>query len=404
MKYIFLSLMLYVLSAQAQSVTDTVFMDDKGRRVSHDHYSFFRVVNKEAGVYMMRDYTNEGRLVRVGPVSSLHPEIKNGFFITYYPSGEKYMESEYYNDKQRGTEKVYYPDGKLLTTGEYKDGLLDGKAIKYEDDGSKVIKIFKAGVLVSTSVEPAPKAAPAQNSGNIFAGERSMAPDEFKERLKQQYELLPDSIRALKQTVSVSYELDSNGLMTNIQPSKHGNKVLSDLILQTAREIPTNNSLARSAGSGMVTGYSIMVTFPDMFVATSMSMSSRSKPVNNSLDMFETKPAGSADLFDFFAAGVDTFGTFLQHRFAKTAFAKDTKTVAEVSLTFELDKDGKAQNIKINKGSDKKRAAFVLNAMKEYPKWHLDTTYGGNNTSHHEITVNFPGCTSTINSSSSSAK
>ena len=402
MKYFFLSLMLYVLSAQGQSVSDTLFLDDSGRKTTHDDYTFFRLIRKENGTYMMRDYTKDGRLVRVGPLSSVDPEIKNGFFITYYPSGEKYMESEYYNDRQRGTEKVYYPNGKLMTTAEYKDGLLDGKAVKYEADGSTITKIYEAGVLKLTSADPVKALTSKEMASSLFGGDQSIDMEQFKERLKQKYELLPDSIKQLRQTVSISYELDSNGLMTNIRPSKRGHKALSDLMLQTAREIPTNRSMARKAGSGFVTSYSILVTFPNMSVATSMSMSNSSKPIDNSLAMFETKPLGSADLFNFFTGNADTFGIFLQHRFQHTAFAKDDKTIAEVSLTFELDKDGKAQNIKLNKGADKKRGAFVVKALKEYPMWQLKTTDGKNTVTHYEVTVNFPGSTSIINSSSSS--
>jgi len=400
MKYFFLSLMLYVLSARGQSVSDTIFLDRSGQKTTHDNYTYFRLIEKEKEHYLLRDFTKEGILVMTGTLSSVSPDVKNGFFTTYYPSGEKYVECEYYNDKQRGTEKIYDTKGKLKISSEYKDGKKDGRSVRYEEDGSTVTNIYEAGVLRRTSADPAHQATSKEIASSLFGGDESIDMEQFKERLKQKYENLPDSIKQLRQTVSISYELDSIGLMTNIQPSKRGHKALSDLMLQTAREIPTNRSMALKVGSNMVTGYSIMVTFPDMYVATSMSMSSRSKPVNNSLDMFETKPMGSADPFSFFMSSADTFGIFLQHRFEKTAFAKDDKTVAEVSLTFELDKDGKTKDIKLDKRSDKKRGAFVVKMIKEYPKWIAKTSDGKNTETHYEVTVNFPGCTSTINSSS----
>jgi hypothetical protein len=103
--------LIFFLSINAFAQQDTIFFNYKWLKTTRDSALYFRISEKTDAQYFVKDFYMNGNLQMEGIYSSLEPEIRNGYFIWYYESGQKYAEGKYLHGKRDGIWTFWYPDG-----------------------------------------------------------------------------------------------------------------------------------------------------------------------------------------------------------------------------------------------------------------------------------------------------
>lgn len=77
--------------------------------------------------------------------------VKNGKWIKYFPNGKKMTETTYKDGKLEGPFVNYDPDGKLIVKGQYRDGEMDGVWLYYDENGALYRKeVYNKGQLINS--------------------------------------------------------------------------------------------------------------------------------------------------------------------------------------------------------------------------------------------------------------
>lgn len=100
-------------------------------------------------------YNNEGQEVHQALADFIRIVVcdSNGFcqFIDRKITGEKLATGSYLKTsdgiKYDGTFKTFFPDGTTKIEYEYRNGLLEGEQLEYDDDGGKTTKKYKNGII-----------------------------------------------------------------------------------------------------------------------------------------------------------------------------------------------------------------------------------------------------------------
>lgn len=99
------------------------------------------VLLKEIRYYATGQKESETKYNRDGKI--------DGKLISWYDSGQKWLEETYENGVKNGAFIEWYKSGKKSFKGNYKDGLPDGKWIFWDENGKKIsTKNYKDGVPV----------------------------------------------------------------------------------------------------------------------------------------------------------------------------------------------------------------------------------------------------------------
>lgn len=134
MKYLLslLACVCFVSSVCAQQ-KDTTYYNKHWRQTDKAHAMYFCPPPREnAGLYTVKYYYMDGHPQMSGIYESLNPEIRNGYFIYYYPTHTKSDEGYYKNDKKEGMWKHYFLSGILASEVPYKNGLKNGYTVYYD--------------------------------------------------------------------------------------------------------------------------------------------------------------------------------------------------------------------------------------------------------------------------------
>ncbi|MFI5136617.1 MAG: toxin-antitoxin system YwqK family antitoxin [Sphingobacteriales bacterium] len=149
----------YGLNCFAQ---DTLFLDAKWNKTVHNNAIYTSVTKKQGSGWLRTDYfTKTGQLQMKGTVSSIDPEIREGYFEWYFENGKLKHKGNYINGKETGQHlwynengnleanesfingirtgayEEYFPNGKLKDKSSYLNGLQTGWTEYYREDGSK---------------------------------------------------------------------------------------------------------------------------------------------------------------------------------------------------------------------------------------------------------------------------
>lgn len=99
------------------------------------------------GIY--RVFDSSGRLVEQGRFDSGQ---KNGIWTKWDSGGFVINEVQWKNGCKTGALRTY-EDGNLLKIEHFKDGVLHGKVMRFDSDGTCVTQRFRKGVLVEKDVD-----------------------------------------------------------------------------------------------------------------------------------------------------------------------------------------------------------------------------------------------------------
>lgn len=81
-------------------------------------------------------YNENNTNVVDGVVYDINEKPINGIYKIYYPNGNVKMEVRSKNGKPEGKGNFYDEDGNIIFTGNFKNGLMDGKILNFYPNGS----------------------------------------------------------------------------------------------------------------------------------------------------------------------------------------------------------------------------------------------------------------------------
>lgn len=263
---IYFTLLIFFVSgsAYAQSVTDTTFLDAYRHVCSKDSFSYMRIATPHKKVYDVKDYYKNGKLHMEGIFSSLEPEVKNGFFTEYYESGFKKSDGEYYNDKKRGIFHIYKDTlGYLWETATYKNDKLNGPFSVYAKNGLQYKGSFENGKLVKYDFGNAANLFSSQNINDTKNNQVSENRPKLSDILSRNYrKYASEKFRSTSSTVTLSYEVDSDGVLGNVSVESGDSTEQSEMVLNSLKEY----CLGRGKDQGAKITGTLSVTFPQMNV------------------------------------------------------------------------------------------------------------------------------------------
>lgn len=141
---------------------DTTFLDSKWNKTVRSTAVYYTVIKKQGLKWLRADYFAKNRHLQMkGTLSSLRPEIRDGYFEWYFENGQLKHKGNYINGKEtgqhlwynengniaavenyingkyNGTYQEYYANGKLKDKSSFVNGFQNGWTEYYREDGSK---------------------------------------------------------------------------------------------------------------------------------------------------------------------------------------------------------------------------------------------------------------------------
>lgn len=395
---------------QGQMLPDTIFYDIHWKQCSHDDYTYYRLIEKSKDAYIVRDYYKTGQLQMEGPYTSINPEWKNGFFTYYYSSGQKETEGDYYNNKKRGTFRNYSPSGTLTSSTEYKNGMKNGRSVQYFPNDIRAVTVYENDEPKNSTIEGMDWAKAKSKAINSHAPGSDREP--FTVILRKNFDrMVTDSSRAVSCVIMVKFMIDENGSPIEINPEMNENKKQQSVVTASISELAKWQSYMVD-GKAVKTKCMVMVQFPEISavvdksrIPDSIRSSVTTTTVINGVVHTDTTeyygPKNSTEqnqsfeqLFKKYLAAegnkerVD-FTSLLKKNIKADTSGIISKT-GVVTVKFWLDMDGAAKDIIVEKSTDEKQKALVLQTINGVPKWHTTTKDSDLLFTAYTITVEFP--------------
>ena len=148
MKNKLIIVLVFLISAFAQSQDKVVFMDSLYREVNGTNYQIKRVIVDfalEKNEYKVFEYNQENKLLLEGTYADKISLKRIGAFTSYYPNGNKKELTTYSEFKPSGTHIEWYENGNKKLEGEYVNAAFDSgknyKILQYwnENNVQKVV-------------------------------------------------------------------------------------------------------------------------------------------------------------------------------------------------------------------------------------------------------------------------
>jgi TonB family protein len=124
--------------AAAQSLP-AVYLNEREEETVPDSATHYRIAerNLEAGLAPVREYAMNGTLLLRGFLTPQEPQVRNGLYTWYYPSGAKSCEVPFQNGQREGVAVSWYDNGQVRERGEYHHGQRTGRWLTVHSNGQK---------------------------------------------------------------------------------------------------------------------------------------------------------------------------------------------------------------------------------------------------------------------------
>ncbi|SMC60350.1 toxin-antitoxin system YwqK family antitoxin [Moheibacter sediminis] len=90
-------------------------------------------------------YYINGNVYSIGKIKNLK---ENGTWEYWHINGKKAREGDFVDGKPNGRHKYWYENGNLRGIGNWNNGVYDGEWEMYNEDGKKIVQIYKDGKLI----------------------------------------------------------------------------------------------------------------------------------------------------------------------------------------------------------------------------------------------------------------
>ena len=407
MKYILLLLTLYGLSAHAQSASDTVYFDQYWNKCTRDSFTFYRTFKTQNAFYLITDHFKNGTTQMVGTYTSLDPEIKNGIFTYYSPSGYKIEEAEFYNNKRHGKDKFYDDTiGRLKSAIEYRNGKKNGLSYWYYKNGNITTQLYQDDKFISTRTD-AKKKSDDDDTGPLRVESTGIKiKNLLTDIVKRKFLYVPDSLKHRVYMVTVSFEVDTAGTIINVVPPDCHNKWFGNVVLESVKELPRIVSDSGTLSDLYTGGHTFRVLFPDIRVTEttkpktgSISNSEAMLKMFNSMSRNRTSSTDTGNFFtnSFFGLTSNGQRPSLSGTLKKNykLLPDSLKNIAgDVKVSYDLDSMAVAKNVSVERSDNAQLNSVVLSTVKEvYDSSHSNANF--KKTAQCSLKVSFPGLMTT---------
>ena len=141
-------ILLFTNSVYSQIDTNTVYIDNNGKKVSREKAKYISKRFKENGKWMAHDYYNSGELQMIGSYKSKKYNKKHGYFTYFYKNGKEKAKGAYNTNKKIGNWSFWNETGKLHKKGEYVEGKFNGTIYWYSEGNLSAKEEYKNGEMV----------------------------------------------------------------------------------------------------------------------------------------------------------------------------------------------------------------------------------------------------------------
>lgn len=158
----------YVVTAQ-----DTTYFDVDWNPTTKSESKYYRIQIKEVNLWTRADFwSNNNQLQMKGKLSSLEPELKEGYYEWFHENGQLKHKGNYLNGKETGEHLWYSTEAKIEAIENWSQGVMNGKFEEYHSNGNLSIRSAFLNGLQSGSTEYYREDGTKQSEGNFLNGNR----------------------------------------------------------------------------------------------------------------------------------------------------------------------------------------------------------------------------------------
>ncbi len=131
-----LTAILIILSALQATAQDTTYFNSKWELCDKSESEYYRIQTKNGKMWTRTDFwSGNGQIQMQGKLSSLDPEVKEGYYEWYHKNGHIKHKGNYLDGKEVGEHLWYYENGKLEAKENWLDGIMNGGFEEYYSNG-----------------------------------------------------------------------------------------------------------------------------------------------------------------------------------------------------------------------------------------------------------------------------
>ena len=220
--------------------SDTIYLDDTGKKVKASGFTFYRIVTSHKDSFIVEEHYKNGEMRMKGAFTSLEPtEVKNGSFTYYRRNGSKAKECTYANNLIEGDLLKYDSLGRLRERVHYKHDKWGGSRITYYASGTKHRdEIYSDGVFLSGHFynKEGQETEPLIADGDLGFPGGEEALGEFI-RLHTSYPKAAEE-KAIDGRVTVAFIVELDGSISNIEVIESNHKKLNKMAANIVRQMP----------------------------------------------------------------------------------------------------------------------------------------------------------------------
>lgn len=157
----------------ATNAQDTTHFDTNWKQTTTSEAEYYRIQSKEVNFWTRSDYWSKNdQLQMKGNLSSIDPELKEGYYEWFHVNGEHKHKGSYIDGKEAGEHLWYSSKGKLQAIENWTQGVMNGKFEEYHANGNLSIRSSFVKGLQNGSTEYYREDATKHSEGKFLNGNR----------------------------------------------------------------------------------------------------------------------------------------------------------------------------------------------------------------------------------------
>lgn len=107
-------------------------------KINNKIHGKLKIINKQGITILESEFKND---------------IRNGYYLEYWPNGQLKTKSFYKNDKKEGNHEMFWDNGNKMCLGNFIKDLKQGKYTEFWPDGKKAFRgYYKDDILIKPSI------------------------------------------------------------------------------------------------------------------------------------------------------------------------------------------------------------------------------------------------------------
>jgi antitoxin component YwqK of YwqJK toxin-antitoxin module len=152
---------------------DTTYFDAGWKPTTKADSKYFRIQTKEGNLWTRSDYWSMNKQLQMkGNLSSLEPELKEGYYEWFHENGQLKHKGNYLKGKETGEHFWYTSEAKIEAIENWTQGVMNGKFEEYHSNGNLSIRSAFLNGLQNGRTEYYREDGTKQSEGNFLNGYR----------------------------------------------------------------------------------------------------------------------------------------------------------------------------------------------------------------------------------------